>query len=111
MQNRSEDKSTRVSVPFKNCAETHIDLLQPIVPQSPSAKCYLWNHDTAQFHSEYSPDGRLFACWSGTGSLVRVRDTQTGQLVGNILTLSPGDRLIVLLHRSGSTMGFIYTVL
>jgi len=47
-----------------------------IVPQSSSAECYLWNHDTAQFppvefddrmcidRPEYSPDGRLLV-WHG----------------------------------------------
>ena len=59
-----------------------------IVPRYSSAKCYSWNHDTAQFHPidfvdnpvdihrpEYSPDGRFFACWSGYDSHVRVWDT------------------------------------
>ena len=101
-----------------------------IVPQSSSIKCYSWKRDTAQFHlvefddhmcidwPEYSPDGRLFACWSDTGSLVRVWDTQTSQLVGKFPTFSvcaialsptliqhsPGDRLIALWHRFGNTI-------
>jgi len=65
-------------------------LAVPIVPQPRSSKCYSWNHDTAQFHSEYSSDGRLFACWSDTGSLVRVWDTQTNQLVGMFPTSCEG---------------------
>jgi len=60
----------------------------PIVPQPCSSKCYSWNHDTVQFHSEYSPDGRLFARWSDTGSLVQVWDTRTGQSVGKFPTFS-----------------------
>jgi len=92
------------------------------MPQSSSVNCHSWKRDTAQFHlvesddhmcidwPEYSPDGRLFACWSDTGSLVRVWDTQTSQLVGKFPTFSvcaialsptliqhsPGDRLIAL---------------
>jgi len=90
----------------------------PIVPQPCSSKCYSWNHDTVQFHSEYSPDGRLFARWSDTGSLVQVWDTRTGQSVGKFptflvyaMTLSPtliqhslGDRLIALWHRFRNTI-------
>ena len=101
-----------------------------IVPQSSSVKCHSRKRDTAQFHlvefddhmcidwPEYSPDGRLFACWSDTGSLVRVWDTQTSQLVGKFPTFSvcaialsptliqhsPGDRLIALWHRFGNTI-------
>jgi len=54
-----------------------------IVPGYSSAKCYSWNHDTAQFHPidfvdnpvyidkhKYSPDGRLFAYWSRKDSHV-----------------------------------------
>ena len=94
-----------------------------IVPFDSSAKCYSWNHDTAQFNPidfvdnpvdiyapKYSPDGRLFACWSGGGSHVRVWDTRTGQLVSKFRTSqvyamalsptlikhSPNDRLIAL---------------
>ena len=108
-----------------------------IVPQSSSVKCYSWKRDTAQFHlvesddricidwPEYSPDGRLFACWSDTGFLVRVWDTQTSQLVGKFPTFSvcamalsptliqhsPGDILIALWHRFGNTIRLfdIYT--
>ena len=70
-----------------------------IVPEYSSAKCYSWNHDTAQFYPidfvdnpvhihapEYSPDGRLFACWSDDDSHVRVWDTRTGQLVSKFQT-------------------------
>jgi len=97
-----------------------------IVDLSSSAKCYSWNHDTAQFDpvhfdvhiywnslSEYSPDGKLFACWSDEDSHVRVWDTRTRQLVSKFPTsevyriaLSPalidhplGDRLIALRFR------------
>ena len=61
-----------------------------IAPWHFSATCYSWNHDTAQFHPidfvdnpvdiyapKYSPDGRLFACWSRNDSHVRVWDTRT----------------------------------
>jgi len=79
---------------------------------------FSWNHDTAQFPSEYSPDGRLFACWSDTGFLVQVWDTRTGQPVGKFPTFSvhamtlsptliqhsPGDRLIALWHRFRNTI-------
>jgi len=90
---------------------------------SSSATCYSWNHDTAQFdpvHFDnqvhipwdsvpaYSPDGKLFACWSDEDSHVRVWDTQTRQLVSKfptpevyLIAFSPalidhhlGDRLI-----------------
>ena len=70
-----------------------------IVLEHSSAKCYSWNHDTAQFHPidfvdnpvdiyvpGYSPDGRLFACWSGDDSHVRVWDTRTGRLVSKFPT-------------------------
>jgi len=96
-----------------------------IVPDSSSATCYSWNHDTAQFdpvHFDdqlhipwdsvpaYSPDGKLFACWSDEDSHVRVWDTRTRQLVSKFPTsevyriaFSPalidhhlGDRLIAL---------------
>ena len=98
-----------------------------IVPfsSSSSATCYSWNHDTAQFdpvhfdgqvhipwdsYPAYSPDGKLFACWSDEGSHVRVWDTRTRQLVSKFSTsqvyqiaFSPslidhplGDRLIAL---------------
>jgi len=94
-----------------------------IVPWHSSAKCYSWNDDTAQFHPidfvdnpvhiyehKYSPDRRLFACWSRDDSHVRVWDTQTGQLVSKFPTSrvyamalsptliehSPSDRLIAL---------------
>ena len=59
-----------------------------------------------------------FACWSDTGSLVRVWDMQTSRLVGKFPTFSvcamalsptliqhsPGDRLIALWHRFGNTI-------
>jgi len=98
-----------------------------IVPDSSSssATCYSWNHDTAQFdpvHFDdqvhipwdsppaYSPDGKLFACWSDEDSHVRVWDTRTRQLVSKFpmsevywIAFSPvlidyplGDRLIAL---------------
>ena len=106
-------------------------LIVVIVPWYSSAKCYSWNHDTAQFHpidfvdnpvgiraSKYSPDGRLFACWSGNDSHVRVWDTRTGQLVSKFPTSwvyamalsptliehSPNDRLIALLLESEETI-------
>jgi len=68
---------------------------------SSSATCHSWNHDTAQFdpvhfddqvhitqdsYPVYSPDGKLFACWSGKDSHVRVWDTQTRQLVSKFPT-------------------------
>ena len=94
-----------------------------IVPGYPSAKCYSWDHDTAQFHPidfvdnpvdiykpKYSPDGRLFACWSDDDSHVRVWDTRTSQLISKFPTSkvyvivlsptliehSPRDRFIAL---------------
>jgi len=70
-----------------------------IVPVYSSAKCYSWNHDTAQFHPidfvdfpvdiympKYSPDGRLLACWSGVDSHIRVWNTRTGRLVSKFPT-------------------------
>ena len=70
-----------------------------IVPEYSSAKCYSWNHDTAQFYPidlidnpvdiyapKYSPDGRLFGCWSLHDSHVRVWDTRTGRLVSKFPT-------------------------
>jgi len=70
-----------------------------IVPWYSSAKCYSWSDDTAQFHPidfvdnpmdiyahECSPDGRLFACWSGDDSHIRVWDTRTGRLVSKFPT-------------------------
>jgi len=102
---------------------------QVIVPSS----FYSWNHDAAQFHPvhfddqvhisrhpmgsrrsspEYSPDGKLFACWSHRDSHVRVWDTRTGHLVSKFptseadgialsptLTHSLGKRLIALSSR------------
>ena len=107
-----------------------------IVSLLPSTKCHSWN-DTAQFcpvdfddqkyihWPKYSPDGKLFACWSCNDSHVRVWDTRTGQLVGKFQTSrvdamaisptliqhSPSDRFIALWHRSGSTIHLfdIYT--
>jgi len=98
-----------------------------IVPfsSSSSATCYSWNHDTAHFdpvhfddqvhipwdcYPAYSPDGKLFACWSDKDSHVRVWNTRTRQLVSkfpmsevHLIALSPalidhplGDRLIAL---------------
>jgi len=102
-----------------------------IVPWYSSAKHYSWNHDTAQFHPidfvdnpvhihapGYSPDGRLFACWSGDDSHVRVWDTRTGRLVSKFRTSwvdamalsptliehSPSDRLIALWFKSQNTI-------
>ena len=96
-----------------------------------------WNHDTAQFDPahfddqvyihwpKYSPDGRLFACWSPQDSHVRIWDTQTGQVVGKFRTSkvdtitlsptlikhSPGDRLIALWCQSenGIRLFDVYT--
>ena len=62
--------------------------------------CYSWNHETAQFDrihftdeahlhwrcGAYSPDGKLFACYSY--KVIRVWDTQTGQLCGKPITVS-----------------------
>ena len=96
-----------------------------IVDLSSSDTCFSWNHDTAQFDpvhfddqvhipwdsgSAYSPNGKLFACWSDEDSHVRVWDTRTCQFVSKFSTsevyqiaLSPalidhplGDRLIAL---------------
>jgi len=68
----------------------------------PSATCYSWNHDTAQFdpihfddrvhiHSypfpKFSPDGKLLACWSFNDSYdshVRIWDTRTGHLISKL---------------------------
>jgi len=72
-----------------------------VVIVSSSSTCYSWNHDTAQFDPvnfddqlhicrnnspEYSPDGKLFACWSDKDSHVRVWDTPTRQLVSKFPT-------------------------
>ena len=107
-----------------------------IVPysSSSSATCYSWNHETAQFdpidfddqlhipwdsHPAYSPDGKLFACWSDEDSHVRVWDTRTRQLVSKFPTsevhwiaLSPslidhslGDRLIALRFTHENAIG------
>jgi len=105
-----------------------------------SATCYSWNHDTAQFdlvhfddqghicwylssqsfsYPEYSPNGKLLACWSPNDSYFRVWDTQTGRLVSKFTTSkvvgialsplvidhSPGDRLIALRLKGNSTIG------
>jgi len=107
-----------------------------IVPVYSSAKCYSWNHDTAQFHPidfvdnsvdiyapKYSPDGRLFACWSVYDSHVRVWDTRIGRLVSKFRTSkvdamalsptliehSPSDRLIALGHDSEISLYGVYT--
>jgi len=102
-----------------------------IVPVYSSVKCYSWNHDTAQFHPidfvdfpvhiytpKYSPDGRLFACWSWDDSHVRIWDTRTGRLVSKFPTSlvdamalsptliehSPSDRLIALWFQDEDTI-------
>ena len=104
-----------------------------IVSVDYSTSCYSWNHDTAQFDPvnfddqvhirddpfpEYSPDGKLFACWSDEDSHVRVWDTRTGQLISRFPTsrvekiaLSPalvvrslGERLIALKLRHESVI-------
>jgi len=112
-----------------------------IVPQSSSAECYLWNRDTAQFHPVefddricidrpgYSPDGRLFACWSDTDSCSSLGHAdwpsrwQVPDVLGGyhwplnlnysptLIKHSPGDELIALWHHSGNTIGLfdIYT--
>jgi len=107
-----------------------------IVPRYSSAKCYSWNHNTAQFHpidfvdnpvdiyqEKYSPDGRLFAYWSKDDSHVRVWDTRTGRLVSKFPTSevdamalsptlvqhSPSDRLIALNHDSEIGLYDVYT--
>jgi len=114
-----------------------------IVPVYSSAKCYSWSDDTAQFHPidfadnpvhifapKYSPDGRLFACWSRNDSHVRVWDTRTGRLVSKFPTSwvhamalsptliehSPGNRLIALRFQDENTIhllnvytGHLYT--
>jgi len=101
---------------------------------SSSPTYYSWNHDTAQFdpvHFDdqvhipwdsvpaYSPDGKLFACWSDEDSHVRVWDTRTRQLVSKFPTsevyniaLSPalidhhlGDRLIALRFTHENAIG------
>jgi len=99
------------------------DGLTVIMPHSSSAKCYSWNHDTAQFdpvdfddqvhvpwHPRYSPDGKILACWSYKDSHVRVWDTRTGHRISRFPTSwvdrialspalidhSPGERLIAL---------------
>jgi len=69
------------------------------VPLSSSATCYSWNHDTSQFDIvnfddpvhirlpfDYSPDGKLFACWSDEDSHIRVWDTRTHQLISKFPT-------------------------
>ena len=107
-----------------------------IVPDSSSssATCYSWNHDTAQFdpvhfddqvhipwdsYPVYSPDGKLFACWSDEDSHIRVWDTRTRQLVSKFPTsevydiaLSPSlidhhlsDRLIALRFTHENAIG------
>jgi len=59
---------------------------------------YFWNHDTAQFHFTdqehlnvyhhvYSPDGKLFACYSLKNRHVWVWDTWTGQFCGKPITM------------------------
>ena len=101
------------------------DGLTVVITSPSSSTGYSWNHDTAQFDSvhfddqlhicgnvssAYSPDGKIFACWSDRDSHIRVWDTRTCQLVSKFPTskvhrigLSPaliehplGDRLIAL---------------
>ena len=101
------------------------DGLTVVILSSSSSMCYSWDHNTAQFdpvHFDdqlhicgndslgYSPDGKLFACWSDKDSHVRVWDIPTRQLVSKFKTskvyniaFSPaltkhplGDRLIAL---------------
>jgi len=101
------------------------DGLTVVITSPSSVTCYSWDHDTAQFDSvhfddqlhicwnvspAYSPDGKLFACWSDKDSHVRVWDTPTRQLVSKFpmsevydIAFSPalvdhslGDRLIAL---------------
>jgi len=51
---------------------------------------------------EYSPDGKLFACWSDKDFHVRVWDTRTGHLVSKFPT-SEVDRIALspaLIHHS-----------
>jgi len=86
----------RDSVPF-----LAPDGLTIVIVSSSSSTCYSWNHDTAQFdpvHFDdqlhicrnespaFSPDGRLFACWSDKDSHVRIWDTRTRQLVSKFPT-------------------------
>jgi len=116
-------KVDRNSYPF--LAPDGLTVVIKHLSSSSSPTCYSWNHDTAQFdpvHFDdqvhipwssvpaYSPDGKLFACWSDEDSHVRVWDTRTRQLVSKFPTsevyriaLSPalidhplGDRLIAL---------------
>jgi len=110
------------------------DGLTVVILSSSSSTCYSWNHDTAQFDLvhfdeqlhmfwhpslEYSPDGKLFACWSDKDSHVRVWDTRTRQLVFKFPTsdvyhiaFSPalvdhslGDRLIALRLKHENAIG------
>jgi len=107
------------------------DGLTVVIMLYSSVKCYSWDHDTAQFHPidfvdfpvhiyphKYSPDGRLFACWSRNDFHVRVWDTRTGRLVSKFPTSyvdamalsptliehSPSDRLIALRFNSENTI-------
>jgi len=113
-------KVDRNSIPF--LAPDGLTVVIKHLSSSPT--CYSWNHDTAQFdpvhfddqvhipwdsYPAYSPDGKLFACWSDEDSHIRVWDTRTRQLVSKFpmsevyqIALSPslidhlGDRLIAL---------------
>ena len=109
------------------------DGLTVLIVSRCSTTCYLWDHDAVEFHSVdfddqvhirrdtlpvYSPDGKLFACFSRNDSHVRVWDTRTGRLVFKFPTsevdamaLSPtrtghsrGDGLIALWSKSKNTI-------
>ena len=75
------------------------DGLTIVIVSLASSTCYSWDHDTAQFdpvHFDnqlhicrnnspaYSPDGKLFACWSDKDSHIRVWDTLTRFQVSNV---------------------------
>jgi len=128
----------RNSFPF--LAPDSLTVIIKHLSSSSSITCYSWNHDTAQFDpiqfddqvhitwyppSAYSPDGKLFACWSHKDFHVQVWDTQTHQVVSKFLTsradeiaLSPAlidhslsDRLITLKfeHEEGIQLFDAYT--
>jgi len=79
------------------------DQVQKLVPLHSSTKCYSWNYDTAQFDRvhfydqvhihrylspDYSPNGKLLACWSHNDSHIQIWDTQAGYLISNIYGVS-----------------------